>query len=79
MPLVGGNMPRLHSKPASADAALSAFVASRHSMQAEVDPAMFLPPPLREGAVGWYPEWGKVRAQCCESVYAALRQIKVPL
>ncbi|EFN57874.1 hypothetical protein CHLNCDRAFT_57000 [Chlorella variabilis] len=26
----------------------------------EVDPATYLPPPLRPGAVGWYPEWGKV-------------------
>ncbi|KAL4437833.1 hypothetical protein ABPG77_005745 [Micractinium sp. CCAP 211/92] len=25
-----------------------------------VDPATFLPPPLRKQAVGWYPEWGKV-------------------
>lgn len=28
--------------------------------QVEVDPATYLPPPLRPGAVGWYPEWGKV-------------------
>lgn len=28
---------------------------------AAIDPATFLPPPLRKGAVGWYPEWGKVR------------------
>lgn len=27
-----------------------------------VDPATFLPPPLRKQAVGWYPEWGKVGA-----------------
>ncbi|KAL4419727.1 hypothetical protein ABPG75_006825 [Micractinium tetrahymenae] len=25
-----------------------------------IDPATFLPPPLRKQAVGWYPEWGKV-------------------
>ena len=29
-------------------------------LQAEVDPETYLPPPLRKGAVGWYPEWGKV-------------------
>lgn len=27
---------------------------------ADVDPATFLPPPLRKQAVGWYPEWNKV-------------------
>lgn len=27
---------------------------------AEVDPAAFVPPPLRPRAVGWFPEWGKV-------------------
>lgn len=26
----------------------------------QLDPSAFLPPPLRKGAVGWYPEWGKV-------------------
>ncbi|PRW05771.1 ERD4-related membrane [Chlorella sorokiniana] len=26
----------------------------------ELDPAVFVPPPLRPRAVGWYPEWGKV-------------------
>lgn len=25
-----------------------------------IDPATYLPPPLRKQAVGWYPEWGKV-------------------
>lgn len=28
--------------------------------RANVDPAMYRPPPLRTHAVGWYPEWGKV-------------------
>lgn len=30
---------------------------------AAVDPAVFLPPALREGAMGWYPESGKVWEQ----------------
>ncbi len=30
---------------------------------AAVDPAVFLPPALREGALGWYPESGKVWEQ----------------
>lgn len=33
---------------------------ARHTPMAEIDPAVYLPPPLRHGAVGWYPEWGKV-------------------
>lgn len=28
--------------------------------RAEVDPRAYLPPPLRQGCVGWHPEWGKV-------------------
>jgi hypothetical protein len=28
--------------------------------RAQVDPAVYTPPPLRPQAVGWYPEWGKV-------------------
>lgn len=27
-----------------------------------VDPALWTPPPLREGAQGWFPEWGKTWA-----------------
>ncbi len=30
---------------------------------AELDPAAFIPPPLRPQAVGWYPEWNKVMGQ----------------
>jgi hypothetical protein len=31
-----------------------------HAPRAVVDPAAYVPPPLRPGAVGWQPEWGKV-------------------
>lgn len=34
--------------------------ASLAAPRAEIDPATFLPPPLRPRSVGWYPEWGKV-------------------
>ena len=31
-----------------------------HAPTADIDPAVYMPPPLRYGAVGWFPEWGKV-------------------
>ena len=27
----------------------------------ELDPRLYIAPPLRKQCVGWYPEWGKVR------------------
>lgn len=32
--------------------------AAKAAPRAAVDPGAYLPPPLRRGAVGWYPEWG---------------------
>ena len=34
--------------------------AALHAPRAAVDPAAYVPPPLRRRAVGWEPEWGKV-------------------
>jgi hypothetical protein len=36
------------------------LMAVHKATRGRVDADMYVPPPLREGARGWYPEWGKI-------------------
>ena len=38
----------------------------------ELDPRLYIAPPLRKQCVGWNPEWGKVRVQRVSAVVLAV-------
>lgn len=73
--------PRVHPALACRKVTLSvghyARVLPLHSTlgapRVSIDPATYLPPPLRKQAVGWYPEWGKVSGGGSEAVLLVWR------